>query len=81
MYTGHLGKAAVLVGRGLPVEKQSAPWALWAMLSQSPLQTEQVLAAFVAWSAWLLFAQMQDAEGMEGQMFLQSSHLWFMEEP
>lgn len=46
-----------LVGNALPVPT---------------LQTEHVLAAFVAWGAWLLFAQMQDAEGMEGQMFLES---------
>lgn len=55
-----------LVGNALPVPT---------------LQTEHVLAAFVALRAWLLFAQMQDAEGMEGQMFLQSSYLWFMEDP
>lgn len=55
-----------LVGNALPV---------------ATLQTEHVLAAFVARRAWPLFAQMQDAEGMEGQMFLQSSYLWFMEDP
>lgn len=51
-----------LVGNALPV---------------AALQTEHVLAAFVAQGAWLLFAQMQDAEGMEGQMFLESCYLWF----
>lgn len=35
------------------------------------LQTELMLAGFVACGAWLLFAQRQDVEGMEGQMFLQ----------
>lgn len=54
-----------LVGNALPVPA---------------LQTEHMLAAFVAWRAWLLFAQMQDAEGMVEQMFLQS-YLWFMEDP
>lgn len=58
MYTGHLGNAAVFVEKGLLVEKESAPWTLWAMLYHSPLQTEHMLAAFVAWGAWLLFTQM-----------------------
>lgn len=50
-----------LVGNALPVPT---------------LQTTHVLAAFVAQGTWLLFAQMQDAEGMERQMFLES-YLWF----
>lgn len=37
VYTGHLGRAAVLVGKGLLGEKESAPWTLWAMPYQSPL--------------------------------------------
>lgn len=76
MYTGHLGKAALFVETGLLVEKESAPWTLWAMLYQSPLQTAHMLAAFVAWGAWLLFAQMWGAEGTEGQMYLQSCYLF-----
>lgn len=52
-----------LVGNALPVPT---------------LQTEHMLAAFIAWTAWLLFAQMQDADGTEGQMFLHSCYLWFM---
>lgn len=33
IYAGHLGKAVVLVGKGFLVEKELAPWTLWAMLS------------------------------------------------
>lgn len=51
-----------LVGSALPVP------ALW---------TEHMLAALVAQGARLLFAQMQGAEGMEGQAFLESCYLWF----
>lgn len=78
MYSGHLGKVPVMVGRGCLWGKNQL---LRPCGQCSPtLQTEHMLAAFVAQRAWLLFAQRRDAERMEGQRFLQS-YLWFMEDP
>lgn len=53
----------VFVGKGVVAEKESTPWTLWAMLSQSPVSRQggNLLAAFIMLGAWLLFAWMQAA--------------------
>lgn len=76
------GKSCCVGGEGAACgERISSVDLVGNALPVPTLQSEHMLAAFVAWGAWLLFAQMQDAEGMEGQMFLQTCNLWFMEGP